>query len=378
MHQVGRAWLLGALLGCGAKTGLETPEIQPQPDSTIDVPFDALEEIAVDSFDSSNETSDAADAPFPCVVGEFPLSPTRAELILVMDRSGSMKESFDGTATTRRWDVLHDALAKTLPAFEARIDLGALAFPHRFDGAVTRTCDLTRALDVMPAANNAKPILRVLESSDPWGATPTAAAVEFAGDWLAGRTSRERTVAMVLATDGGPNCNADLDPDKCTCTAPSAPPCPRPSACLDDVNAVSTLAKFAGRGVPTLVIGIDSTALKVERDALNAMARAGGRPATGDTAYYSARDPSAVEKAFRGIQEGIAECRLFMPSRPDDPDAVEVRIDGIVVPRDKMHASGWDWGSIEFGQIDLFGVACERARAPAAKAIARVSSCRDG
>jgi hypothetical protein len=362
-----RAWLLAAIVGCGAKTGLEVPEPN-RPDATTET-FDAAAEVAPDVV----PVIDAADAPFPCVVGEFPLAATRAELIILIDRSGSMGQRIGGE---RRWDTLHDALAITLPDFEARIDLGAMAYPRRFDGSVTRSCDLTRALDVVPAAGNAKAILRVLEGSDPWGATPTAPAVEFAGNWLAARVSRERTVAMVLATDGGPNCNVELDETKCVCTTPDSP-CTRASACLDDARAVSTLASFAERGVPTVVIGLDSTALPVEREALVKMARAGGRPKAGDTPYYSANDPSAVQAAFRSIQEGIAECRLFMPSRPDDPDAVELRIDGVLITRDPKHSNGWDWGSIDFGQIDLFGPACDRARAAGAKAIARVNSCRD-
>lgn len=371
MQQVKRALLLSLVLGCGAKTGLDVPDPVAVSDATTDSPGDAPRAVPIDARDAG---SDAADAPFPCVVGEFPLARPRAELVLLFDRSGSMAQTvFTGV---RRWDTLHDALAATLPEFEARIDLGALAFPRRFDGSVTRSCDLTRALDVTPAPNNAKPILKILEGSDPWGATPTASAVDFVGNWLAARVSRERTVAMVLATDGGPNCNADLDETKCVCTTPDTA-CPRPSACLDDMRAVSTLASFAERGIPTVVIGLDASAATVERAALNAMAKAGGRPKAGDTAYYSANDVSAVQAAFRGIQAGIAECRLFMPSRPDDPDAVTVRIDGVAIPRDKTHANGWDWGKIEFGQIDLFGSACDRSRAPTAVARATVSSCRD-
>lgn len=347
-----------ALCACGAKTGLLVPE-----------PDDA-------------SVGGPADAPYACTPGTFALVHPQAELVVLLDRSGSMSANIDGgDSAPRKWDDLHGALAATLPDFESQIVLGAMAFPHRFDGTGARPCLIEPALDVEPRPSNARAVLQVLEGTDPWGATPTNDALEFVGSLLANRVSRTKTESIVLATDGGPNCNAKLDARTCACTSREIKlPCHEASVCLDKDRTVETIAKLARMGVSTFVIGLDSDSLPDERDALQAMAIAGGRPNTkpGAPAYYSVRDPTAVTDAFRTVQKSVVQCRLSLPSRPDDPSALVVQIDGTVVPRDPKHREGWDWASTDFGQLDFFGSACERVGNPGANPMAIVAACGDG
>jgi len=347
--------LLVALCDCGAKTGLPIPD----PDLAVE------------------DTGTPSDAPYTCVPGTFELTRAEAELVLLLDRSGSMQSSLDGGTTGRRkWDDLHDSLATTLPEFEARIRLGAMAYPHRFDGSDARACNIDTALHVEPGPNHARDVLALLESTDPWGATPTNDAVELVGGLLAARVSRTKTESIVLATDGGPNCNDTLDATTCPCTSASCEG--RAGNCLDKDRTVETIAKIASRGVSVFLIGLDSTTKPYERAALEAMANAGGRPnpKPGAPPYYSVRDPTAVTDAFRTIQRSVVQCRLSMPSRPDDPSIVRVEISGKSVPRDPKHLEGWDWASTDFGQIDFYGSACERVSQPDAKPIAIVPSCK--
>jgi len=324
---------------------------------------------------------DRSDAPYGCVSGSFALRSGAAELVLVLDRSGSMSTNLDGVERSppRKWDDLRRALATTLPEFQSRLAVGAMAYPRRFDGSNARSCEIRLALDIEPALGTAPFVDELLAGTDPWGGTPTSAAIDFVGTMLTSRLARERTEAIVLATDGGPNCNSGLDANTCVCSAPplKTPPCDEePQRCLDDKRTVDTLARFAAKGIPTFVIGLDSALLTVERGALEAMARAGGRPRTGATPYYSVRDPGAVVEAFRTVQRSVVACRRFMPTRPDDPDAVSVEVSSARVPRDRAHIDGWDWASVDYGQIDFFGAACDRLIASGAEPIGVVTSCR--
>jgi hypothetical protein len=346
------------LAACGAKTGLRIDHF----DSSVDAPIDA----GLDAPDAI----DAPDAPLSCVPGHFTLVRGSVEVMFVIDRSGSMALNLDGTMSPpRRWDVLHDALAATLPPYESSLQMGAYAFPRRFDGSFARSCQITPAIDVAPGLGNAAAVLNILATTDPWGATPTASALEFAGSTMLSRLSLDHSATIVLSTDGGPNCNVMLDVATCTCT--SVDPMGQPSCfgmptnCLDDVRSTQTVATLASQGIPTFVIGLDADAEPAERMALDEMARAGGRPNTqpGQFAYYSARQPDQVRAAFDTIERSITRCTLRSPSRPDDPNAITVSLDGSTIPRDATHANGWDWTDTTFGRIAFFGAACDAVAA---------------
>jgi hypothetical protein len=186
------------------------------------------------------------------------------------------------------------------------------------------------------------------------------------GSVLGPRASPDHSVALVVATDGGPNCNAALDVTTCECTFvdPSGgTSClGLPSNCLDDVRATAAVTALADRGIATFVIGLDADAEIAERRALEEMARAGGRPnvAPGEPAYYSARRPEQVTTALETIERSLTRCTLRSPSRPDDPNAISVSLDGAVIARDGSHVNGWDWADASFAQMAFFGAACER------------------
>ncbi len=359
-----RACLLSLVLAaCGAKTGLLVPE--PYVDSGID------REDIVDAFDATDIVDVPADEAGPppdvCVVGPIPLERRSAEVLFVIDRSGSMRFDLMGqdVGALARWDVLHDALARALPPFQSDIDMGAYFFPEDLGGALLRPCTIHRAIDVAPARNNVAPILEAFELIRPFGATPTFDALRFAGDYVTAHVSRSHQPALVLATDGGPNCNSALDPLSCVCTNTNdagIPTCNRMAiVCLDDTRTVDEVSRLAAAGVPTYVVGIDDPLHPEYTDTLNRMAVAGGHPATGVTQFYSIRSMEALVTAFTLIQQSIARCAYLLPSRPADPSRVAVEIGGVVAPRDVTHTSGWDWTGDNMDEIALYGDACDRA-----------------
>jgi hypothetical protein len=361
------ALALTCVVGCGARTGLLVD----------DAPLDASVR------DATADVADAPDLPdgmVTCTPGEFPLERFSVDLMLVIDRSSSMAYNIDGTSLNppRKWDDLNNALTATLPGIQSTVNIGAYAFPGRFQGTFDHPCRIDTTIDLFPGPDQAGDVLALFTNTDPYGNTPTNAAIQLVGDMLVPRISRTHTEVMVLATDGGPNCNGTLDPTTCSCVDPDLTTCIA-DQCLDAVGTATTIASYAARGVPTYVIGLDSATQPDERMALSEMARAGGRPNTtpGQPAYYSAEQVDDVNAAFLSIAHSIAQCALATPSRPSDPGAIEVQIDGATVPNDPTHTNGWDWNDPSFGQIALFGAACDRLSNPMAKAVAIVHSCAD-
>ncbi len=331
-------YVLTSLAGCGARTDLRVPADAAAPGDAF-VRYDR------------------------CVDGRFALARREARAVFVIDRSGSMSEPFGEAEQGSRWDVMLSALEETLPSFEAHIEMGALAFP-RSQGTSSCAMPSDVSLDVAPAARNAATVVGHLADNVPEGATPTAAAVGVAAQYLLSHEARGVASYLVLATDGAPNCNADLDATTCQCV--HAGSCVGASAgegCLDDDGTVAAITGARSRGVATYVIGIDGDLEARFVDVLDRMAVAGGRALAGPRRYYSIRERGQLAAAFEDIARTVSRCAFVTPSRPDAPDRITVRAGGAPVPRDPTRRDGWDWTDRDYGEVTLFGPACDRALA---------------
>src|SRR5690242_7532494 len=87
------------------------------------------------SFDAGDQEEHAA-APLPrkpdggvaCIDGESELLEARPVVMLVIDRSSSMRQDFPGTRGSK-WAGLRVALNEALPPWNDTMDLGAIFFP---------------------------------------------------------------------------------------------------------------------------------------------------------------------------------------------------------------------------------------------------------
>lgn len=331
--------------GCGAKTGLAVPDAA------------ALSDVDDDAF----ARFDA------CVAGQFRMVRREARMVFVIDRSGSMAQALVAGVARDRWTAMHMALGQTLPRFESSMEMGALIFPRvPATGALAsvQACDQLPGdgLDVAPARNNAATLLRAIAQSPPQGATPTAAAISRAARYIASHEARGLAQYIVLATDGGPNCNATLNAATCVCPVMSGCAAAGLGAryCLDDVAAVGAIDAARRSGIATWVIGIDGDLEAAYVDVLDRMAVAGGRALAATRRYYSIREGAQLGAAFDEIQRTVVRCAFVTPSRPDDPSRITVRAAGVDVPRDATRRDGWDWTDRDYGELTLFGPACER------------------
>ncbi len=385
-----------ALAGCGAKTGLLVWDAQPESG------IDASDASDVPDAPDASDVPDVPEAPPVCVPGRFELERRGAEVMFVIDRSNSMAFSLDGDPNPMgeptRWRVLSNALAALLPRFEASVSFGAKFYPQPIEPAnpdIEANCRALPGVELAPALNNATALLRFFTATAPGGGTPTFDGLTEAMTFLRARPGRGSARYIVLATDGGPNCNV-MNPDppsRCVCTSSDVNACrsnPRVGIynCLDATRTVARVREIASPtapgvpGIPVFVVGLDgSMTTRLDLLAvLDDMARAGGRPRPvvnpGDRAYYSVRDPADLANAFQTIVAPIARCAFVTPSRPDNPDEIEIELDGAPLARDTARADGWDWTDRDFGEITLFGPACARATATTVRVQARVG-CRD-
>lgn len=293
----------------------------------------------------------------PCVPRPVPLVPAVPTTMFVIDRSGSMNEDLDGRsdAGVSRWRVLDTTLRSVLPPLDRKIAMGALMYPLPMDA-----CAAPSIVDLSPAIGNASRLLGLFSSSMPIGGTPTSAALSVAAQHLLNLRTATAARALILATDGAPNCNENLNAATCVCTSPpqtGAPNCDDGSFCLDDARTVNELRSLFSQRVPTYVIGLGSQ-LNMFASTLDAMAVAGGVPRQGIGArYYSVSNQSELTDAFARITAQLTRC-TFLLNGLSPNDTFVLQVDSVAVPEGP---GGWEWLDQANGELALHGTACDRA-----------------
>lgn len=278
-------------------------------------------------------------------------------ILLVVDRSGSMGEDFSNQAI-EKWDATRNVLTSVTAALTNRVEFGLVLYPERA-GAV---CDEgTQVLGM--GLNNASQIASQLAITEPNGGTPTAPTLEVARQIVQPLVSDGRPIAVVLATDGGPNCNESNTNGSCTCTDPDALPgeC-APINCLDNINAYQSVSNIQALGVNTFVVGI--TGVESFSFVLDEMAVRGGtaRPGPpGSPKFYPANDQAALEASLDEITRRVVACRITAPAGTNltQVDSINVSIAGQTIARDNAQQNGWDLTGATV--IELFGSACDLA-----------------
>jgi hypothetical protein len=236
--------------------------------------------------------------------------------------------------------------------------------------------------------------ISIAGNEPPVGATPTAATLaKLLPDLsaLPGRT------AMVLATDGGPNCdpiascdetkcipNIEHKPPACTsgtnCCDPSLAGPGAPQNCLDDARTRVTVQNLRAAGIKTYVVGVPGSSPYAAL--LDELAIAGGTARLGSTAYYDVEHISELDGVLDSIgAEVVLSCHQHLSEPPPDHDQVNVYLDSKILTYGSP--DGWRWtedrgdggtnasdpeeASAESGsvanasylELDLIGAACD-------------------
>jgi hypothetical protein len=243
------------------------------------------------------------------------------------------------------------------------------------------------AINVAVGPRSVEAIGSALSETAPGGGTPTAAALARALAYFTEGQGRDLDGDryVLLATDGGPNCNADISCDASSCTPnlDGASQCAGLNCCegagefcLDDQAVIAAIEELSAAGIFTFVVGIPGT--EHYTSSLDAFARAGGVPRVGAEHDYfavsAASGVSGLTSVLKSITtELVRSCEIALTD-PPQPSLVNVAIDCQVLP--KEGESGWDYDDPAAPtHLLIRGPACDDIKAYGARRVDVVYGC---
>lgn len=274
------------------------------------------------------------------------------DVLIVLDRSGSMNQGTDGLDCNNanmncmatggsKWTQMTTAVNAFLPTAETTVNWGLLFFGS-VSGGGNNSCSVGTTADVAPAIMNAAPITAAIGRTMPATSTPTTLAVKNASTYLRGLTDTNPKF-ILLATDGIPTCG------KAMCAA-GVVPTGNQLQCDDD-NAIAAVTQAKTDGVPTFVVGIATSGMDTT---LNAMAVAGGYARTGaDKSYYPVASAAELTAALTAITQMVGTC--FFGISAIDPKMM--KISG--VNSDGTPLNPGDFMIVGTTGVKLLGQACQ-------------------
>ncbi|MGD0525268.1 MAG: hypothetical protein ABSE49_09000 [Polyangiaceae bacterium] len=329
------AWTLAltvfTAVACGARTGLLVPL----------------------------DTEDGGVTGPACIGTEIPLDTKAPNLYFVLDGSTSMQEE-------NKWANVRAGIATVIGQLGSRAAFGAAVFPQQGLGACATG---TEVMPLQPgdAQGATAAAFLAATSFNPTGGTPTAATLQALVPEL---SSYPQLTFAILATDGGPNCDAALSCDAAACTSnmDGVPGCPTGGppnccdpttgigglGCLDGVAATAAVAAMRAAGVETFVMGIPGSAPYAA--VLDELAIAGGAAKASEPYYYQVdtSDTGALSAALGEIAaQATASCTFTLSTAPVDPALVNLFVNGTEVPQDGPN--GW---TLAGTKVTLEGSTC--------------------
>jgi hypothetical protein len=297
-----------------------------------------------------------------CACADEPLALDPPTLYFVLDRSGSMNE-------LNKWSTVRNVLDAIAIQLGRRAAFGAAVFPDpAADGCsvgvrVFGPAD-GDAVNLVPGPVD-RALLFTLGHIGAGGGTPTAATLHALLPTLTGIRSK---TYLILATDGGPNCNSNAACPASMCTwniegdngcssAPDAGDCctGNPLACLDAQPTIDAVAAIYAAGIPVYVVGVPGS--EPYAQLLDALATAGGRPRASEPLYYavSTADEQALFSAMSKIAAQVTgSCTLTLDNAPPDPSLVNVFLDGSAIPQ--SGPNGW---TLSGQTVTILGTSCQ-------------------
>lgn len=269
------------------------------------------------------------------------LQPIPPDVLLVLDKSGSMNNRPDNTTcqggcgASSKWAQVTAAIEHVV-GMTASVNWGLKLFATSNNG-----CAVDNGVEVPVGQSNAAAITSAIARAQLGSRTPTRLAESVGAAYL-GTLTDQRPKYLLLATDGLPNCD----------------PAATSTMADDSAGAEQAVANALAAGFPTFVIGIGNTMAETTLDRL---AIQGGVPQTGAaTSYYQVGDTAGLVAALGRIL-GSVSCVFDLPAPPNSLDSTEniaVLSNGVVLQRDASHVNGWDY-TTEPMQIQIYGPTCD-------------------
>jgi hypothetical protein len=297
------------------------------------------------------------------------------DMMIVLDRSGSMKPGSDGAAldcrktdfvtvsactiagvdcsrpadamtaacggstATNRWDPSVNALESLTAKFDSMVSFGLMTFPD----AESRDNCAAGGIQVPIGLGTSGAIKMKLDGMQPGGGTPTGATLEaalkgFQETAVAGDVVQPARYVL-LVTDGQPTCPNAEGGRSGNAKALEA----------DKQLTLKAIDALAAEGIKTFVVGYDAALDPKFATALTEFAQHGG---TDD--YFPVQNEDSLSTAFASISQKVATCAFAFKSTIDDPTTIRVTLDGkLLRPNDP---DGW---VVEGKSITVQGASCD-------------------
>lgn len=284
-----------------------------------------------------------------CTFGGVTPVPVAPEIMLVFDRSASMRKPIAGTGMQpTRWSVMSDGLADVLQ-MQAPSAWGLKLFPSMqptTEGPMSPVCHVTSGADIPVGPGNLTQIVNRVRGTAAFPGAEGSPLAPAIAEAVSAFPRKDLPRFLVLASDGVAGC-----PPATTANAPA-------------VNlAIAAVENAANNnGVRTFVIGTPATG--VNHTILNELALKGREPLPGPTRYRVVQNKAQMMEALNHIIEQLGTC-LITGGIPIDNDAVALYMEGGPIARDPNHLNGWDYGpdyGAQLKSIRLYGAACDRMR----------------
>jgi hypothetical protein len=291
-----------------------------------------------------------------CGLKKHDLERRPADLLLVLDRSGSMVDpvTVNGMPVPK-WGEVIAALDQVIKRTEPSVFWGLKLYPMGAD-----SCGVPDGAEVGNALNNHAMVMGLANMNAPvsnGGSTPTQAAVRKATAALMASPSPNNKF-ILLATDGEPNCGMGFGG----------------RGRSDAMGSIAAVADAQTAGISTFVVGV-ATAGSDAHETLNQMADKGGRPRADPAArYYPVTSRDELVATLEAIATQVGSCTFPLSPPPPAPGNVAVDVDGMRVQKDPASTDGWSYGANN-NSIVIHGPTCERLKNGTAKNVQIIYGC---
>lgn len=330
--------------------------------------------------DGSTGAAGSGGDPIPCDIAESSLAPVAPNIMLVLDKSGSMVDNtwdHDGMPATNeitRWNSLYDVVDFVVTSFQLQINFGANLFPNasatnNYDASA---CVVSNTPEIPVAFGNAATLLAGIPAADATnlnGGTPAATGITVARDHLVSLPG-DNPEAIIFVTDGAANC------------AQGAQTGQQLFETYDSNLATVVGDAWNDDGIPTYVVGIDiedtTSPVVVDGnpdstnayDELNTVANAGGVPQAGMTSFYQTTNQTELQTALQAIIDDALSCTVPLSPAPAFPDLMVLLVDDMEVPRvmDCATQDGWVYSNPNgpYDSVELCGTWCDTLKSSGA------------
>lgn len=278
-----------------------------------------------------------------CPAIEFSATRITPSIQLLVDRSTSMQENFDGQDPPAPGPYKYAEMTSALVGPQGvvtQLESAAFFGATLYTAVRSETCPSLRSAPRM--RNNKDAIARLLAMNPPppernenAGFTPTHLAIDAAVDeFLRNPPPQDSPPIIVLATDGIPN--------ECTTTSPR------------EAESVAAAANAFRNGIKLFILGIDIQSAAAHIQAV-ANAGQGVQPGQPNATPFFANNPTELANAFQTIIGGAVSCDLTLDREidPAEADKGTVTLNGMTL------TFGTEWTVDTDGRtLHLLGNAC--------------------